>query len=461
LSDSESQALILEAGDPHPIDSRSIFRLAWPVILTNLLTTAVQWVDLLMVARLGKQTVAAVGLASFLITLLWAVMMALQTGTQIMVAQAYGAGERRVIDRTVQLAIVLGGIFALALSAFFYGPGKQSLVTAFLAFDVEPEVARIGTIYLSITLIMLSGMVISLVGQAALRAVGDTRTPLWLTGAANLLNIVFNYALIFGKFGMPELGVAGAAWGTVLARGIEAVLYLVLLYSGRLAIELRMSRFAFDWQVLKRLAALGSPAALEQMVFSVGQLIYQAVIASYGTNALAAYQIGVILLQAAFMPGLGISVAATTLVGQWVGAGDDGQAQLAGTRCRHLALILMSVMGVVFFFAAGPFARLVIDDPGVVALAVLFIRTLAVAQPFMAIHFAMAGALRGAGAVKAPLLGAVFGMYLGRLPISAAAAFVFGWPIHFAFVGMMLDHITRAGYLHGRWRKRVSSHLAS
>ena len=447
-----SQPILLEAGEPHAIDHRSILSLAWPVILTNLLTTAVQWVDLFMVARLGKETVAAVGLASFLTTLIWAVLTAVQTGTQILVAQAYGAGTRRLIDTTVQLALLIGSVIALAVAVVLNLPGNDLVFRAFLAFDTELIVAEIGASYLAITLLVLPAMLVSLVGQAALRAVGDTRTPLWLTGAANVLNAALNYALIFGKWGAPELGVIGAAWGTVGARSVEALAYLVLLYSGQLKVALRLSRFRFDVATIARLFRLGIPTALEQLVITTGLLIYQRVMASYGTEALAGYQVGVILLQASFMPGFGLSVAATTLVGQWMGAGQSATARIAGDRCRNLAVLLMSALGVVFIIIARPFATLVLPDESVVPIAVGFIWVLACAQPAMAAHFALGGALRGAGEVRSPLIGALLSMYVGRLPISLLAAFVFEGPILYAFVGMFLSHLLHAAFLWWRWR---------
>ncbi len=422
------------------------------MILTNLLTTAVQWIDLLMVARLGKQSIAAVGLSGFLTTLLWSVLMALQIGVQIVVAQAWGAGDRRTIGRSVQAAAALGVGFAIVVTAVF-SSNPWLLQRAFLAFDTESAVAQIGATYMRITLIVLPGMIFTLVAQAALRAAGDTRTPLWLTGLANVVNAGLNYVLIFGKLGMPELGVAGAAWGTVIARALEACAYLVLLYSGQLRVSLERRLYSWDLGLLRRLLHLGAPAALEQGVITLGFLLYNRVMASYGTDALAAYQIGVILLQAAFMPGFGFSVAATTLVGQWVGGGSPAQARLAGERCRWLAVGLMTTLGIAFFAFARPFSAWILDDPGVVEIAVLFIRALALAQPFMAVHFALSGALRGAGDVRSPLYAALVAMYAVRLPISMIAAFVLEGPILWCFVAMIAAHMARATVLDRRWRR--------
>ncbi len=441
------------APTPHPIDRRSILGLAWPVVATNLLTTAVSWVDLIMVSQLGKETVAAVGLAGFLQTLLWALFMSVQIGASIVVAQAYGAGDRRGAELGLGQALLVGGGLSVPLAAVLFVPGRGPLVAAFRAFDAEPAVAAIGSEYLHVVLLAIPALMLSLVCQGALRAAGDTRTPLWLTGTGNLLNVSLNYLLIFGHFGFPELGAVGAAWGTVLARSVEALLYVTLLSSDRLRLRLRARNLLVSPPQIRELVRLGTPAAIEQFVINLGFLIYNRAIASYGTDALAAYQVGVILLQAAFMPGFGFSVAATTLVGQWVGAGDPETARLAGRRCRTLAVALMSVLGALFFVAARPFARAIIDDDGVVDIATQFIQLLALSQPAMAVHFAMSGALRGAADTKSPLLAAILAMYGVRLPFSLAGAFLFQAPVLLAFLGMLGAHHVRAGVLMWRWRR--------
>ncbi|HVS63456.1 MAG TPA: MATE family efflux transporter [Thermoanaerobaculia bacterium] len=437
---------------PLAIDRRSILGLAWPVILTNLLTTAVSWVDLLMVSRLGTEAVAAVGLAGFMQTLAWAVLMSLQMGTAILVAQAWGRGDRERADHVTTQALVSASGLALAISVVVCWPGNPLLDWSFLAFDAEPSVAAIGADYLRVVLAALTAMIVSLVGQAALRSIGDTRTPLWLTGAANLLNIVFNSLLIFGLLGFPALGAVGAAWGTLIARSCEGLAYVAILAGRRRGVGLRWSSVRPQRATLGELLRLGLPSSGEQLVMNTGFLLYNRVIAAYGTEALAAYQVGVILLQASFMPGFGFSVAATTLVGQWVGAGDRDTAREAGRRCRDLAVLMMSALGVVFFFVAEPFTRFVLDDPLVVGNAVSFIRMLALSQPAMAIHFALSGALRGASDVRAPLGASVVAMYGVRLPIAAIAAFVAHAPILWVWVAMLCAHTVRATLLSWRWR---------
>ena len=280
---------------PPEITTRNIFSLAWPVVLTNLLMTAVQWVDLGMVGRLGKEAFAAVGLSGFIMSLFLLVLMAVSHGTATVVAQAYGANDRRRVNAGCKQSMILVGGLGLVLTVIACWPGSDLLHRIYLGEEAEPQVARLGADDLRVVMYANAATGLSLVAQAAIRSTGDTRTPLWLSGFANLLNIVLNYALIFGHFGAPEMGVQGAAWGTAVARGVECAAYLGLMATNTLRVQLPLRGWAFDRQVIRSIMRVGLPAGGEQLLVSIGFLIYNKLIASYGTNELAAYQLGVVV----------------------------------------------------------------------------------------------------------------------------------------------------------------------
>jgi Na+-driven multidrug efflux pump len=153
------------------------------------------------------------------------------------------------------------------------------------------------------------------------------------------------------------------------------------------------------------------------------------------------------------MPGFGFSVAATTLVGQRVGGGDTAGAREAGWRCNRLAVTMMSALGLAFFVLARPFARFVLDDPSVVPQAVLFTQMLALSQPAMAMHFALAGALRGAGDVRTPFVASLLAIYGARLSVAFAAAYALALPLVWLWWAMVADHHLRAGLLYWRFAR--------
>lgn len=433
--------------------SRNILSLAWPVVLTNLLVSAVGWVDLGMVGRLGKEPFAAVGLAGFIMGLFFLVFMAVSIGTAAVVAQAYGANDAARVNHATKQSMLLGGGLALALTLVVCWPSSSLLYRLFVWEDAAPAVAVLGAAYLRIVLLASVPTGITLIAQAALRSTGDTRTPLMITGVTNVINIGLNYMLIFGRWGAPELGVVGAAWGTAIANTIGCVAYLGLMGTGALRVQLTRRAWGFEPAMMGSIMRIGGPAAGEQLLGSVGFLLYNKVIAGYGTNELAAYQLGVVMLQFAFMPGMAFSVAATTLVGQWIGAGDRDLAERAGLLCTNIAGVFMTLMGVVFLLAAEPFARAYLGDPEVTPLATTFIRLLALSQPTMAIHFTIAGALRGAADTRAPLWASLISMYLVRLPIAAITAYLLHWSIYWVWMGMVFAHLSRAEYLYWRWRR--------
>jgi Na+-driven multidrug efflux pump len=181
------------------------------------------------------------------------------------------------------------------------------------------------------------------------------------------------------------------------------------------------------------------------------------VAARYGTSAVAAYFIGVRILAMSFLPGYGFAAAAAALVGQNLGANNPEVAEHSGWESTRLAIYLMSVCGLLIFVAARPIATLFIDDANVVTDAVAFIRTLAVAQPFMAIDFTLGGALRGAGDTRFPLIAVFVGFYGCRLAFAYAAAVVLHLGLPWVWFALMGDYLARAGlkawrFRSGRWK---------
>jgi Na+-driven multidrug efflux pump len=176
----------------------------------------------------------------------------------------------------------------------------------------------------------------------------------------------------------------------------------------------------------------------------IGFLMYLSIAARYGTSAVAAYFIGVKILALSFLPGFGFSAAASTIVGQQLGAHQPQSAERSGWEANRLAMILMSIAGLVIFVLARPIAQLFIDDPEVVSDTVSFIHVLALAQPLMAADSTLGGALRGAGDTRFPLLTVIFGFYVARLGCAWAAAHLFALPLIWVWAALLGDYVMRA-----------------
>ncbi|HVA80579.1 MAG TPA: MATE family efflux transporter, partial [Candidatus Binataceae bacterium] len=286
---------------------------------------------------------------------------------------------------------------------------------------------------------------------AALRGAGDTRTPLWIGGMIDVLAIVLNYVLIFGKLGFPALGVDGSAVATLIAIAIGGLLFFWALSLDGMVLNFHWHRLwpdrALGWRILR----VGNPAAIEQLVIQFGFVAYVAFVAGYGDKEVAAYFIGVRILALSFLPGFGFSNASATLVGQGLGAGDPEFARKAGWISTQLSIVLMSAMGALFVVFARPIAALFIDDPVVINYTVAFMYALGAAQPLMAIDWTITGALRGAGDSQFPLYGSLAWFYGMRLFLTILIAWHHG-PIIWIWWSLLADYIVRSAMKTWRFR---------
>jgi putative MATE family efflux protein len=432
---------------------RTIWSLAWPVIITFSLESIVGLIDMLMVGRLGASAVAAVGVGVQILHAVAAAMFAVGTGTLAIVARHIGARERDAAEDVLMQSIAA----AVALAAAAVIPVIVWAPFLVRAFGVEASVVATGATYVRIEMLGVPAEAVIFVVAMGLRGAGDTRTPLLVSAALGLIKVIGNYTLIFGHFGLPALGVAGAACATVLSFASGAALAVGLLARGRLTLRLHLRGMLPRLAVIRRVLAIGYPAAIEHVLMQIGFFLYIVFASQYGTAAVAAYFIGVRILALSFLPGFGFAAAAGALVGQNLGAGRPVRAERSGWAANRLAVYLMTAGGLCVFIAARPIARLFVDDPLVIEDAVSFILVLAAAQPLMAIDFTIGGALRGAGDTRFPLVAVFVGFYGCRLGVAYLVTFVFQLDLFWLWFALVGDYVARAllkGYRFksGRWK---------
>jgi putative MATE family efflux protein len=202
---------------------------------------------------------------------------------------------------------------------------------------------------------------------------------------------------------------------------------------------------------VRRLVRIGLPAAAEQGVWQAGFILFLFIVSLYGTAPYAAYNIGVQILSLSFVVGFGFSIAASTLVGQHLGADDPQGATRAGWRAMGIAVGVMLVFGAVIVLRAEPIARLMIDDPEVVRLSVVFIYVLGSVQALMAVEFTLGGALRGAGDTRFPLFTVLCGLFGARVVLAASFAAA-GLPVEWVYAALIADYVVKASLLTWRFR---------
>jgi len=383
-----------ETDDPETLMRRRVMRLAWPAVVQGLLMTSIQVVDTFLVSLLSDDALAAVGTASQLIFVMFVALIAIEIGASVLVAQAVGAGDRETAGKVARESITLGLLLAIPVSLLGYVLRYQLLGL----FGLEPAVEQLGVEYWGVVSLAIALVMLVFVLSGILQGSGDTATPMWGTAVATVVNTVFAYVLIFGKWGFPELGVAGSAWGSVIGWSAQVVFMLVMIGHGSRPFTFyRRSGWWPGMETTRGIFKVGGPTAVEDLAISTGLAVHTGIVAVLGTASLAAHRIVFNALNLSFMPGFGLAIAATALVGQAVGARDPASGRLATKISAQFAVLWMGSMGVIYFVLAGPIASIFTGDADVRSIGAESMQALALSQPFWGMLFVFSGALRGTG----------------------------------------------------------------
>ncbi|MFR9709689.1 MATE family efflux transporter [Paenibacillus sp. MB22_1] len=424
-----------------------ILALGVPAMIENLLQTIVGFVDTLFVAKLGLAEVAAVGVTNAILAVYLAVFMAMGVGTSSLIAKSVGAGDMErakvIAKQSTWLSAVLGIVFGI-ITLLFAEPLLRIM-------GAEPDVLADGIVYFRIVAIPSIFISLMTVFGSVLRAAGDTKTPMKVGIWINLIHVVLDYILIFGLFGMGGWGIAGAAWATVIARAIGTVLLFLFIRKSKLSFSLRTATLSerFTLPLLK----LSTPAAAERLIMRFGQVLYFGLIVRIGTDVYAAHMIAGNIEIFSYMPGYGLAVAATTLVGQSLGANRRADAYRYGLLTTGIAVIFMSLIGVLLFIFSPLAATWFTGQVDVVDMVTTALRIDAFAQPFLAVGLVLAGALQGAGDTKSPMYSTAIGMWLIRVVGVYVLCIYWGMGIAGVWLSIAIDLLIRAVYLLFRFKR--------
>lgn len=428
--------------------SRSVWKLAWPNIISNLLFTTVGFVHIKIVAELGTSSVAAVTTGHRVFFLVQAILMGVSVATTAMIARAWGAGE---IERAELVSWTSVGL-SMALAAVLSIP--VLLIPAQIAglFGLDAETTQLAATFIFWLGLFNVFTAINMMLGTALRAIGDVITPLWFLLASSSLNVTGAYLLAFGIGPLPQMGVAGVSLGGSFGASLITIVFVMVWWRG--GFNLRpVKKAVIDWVTAKQIFVIGAPAVAEQGIVQLAFLLFFVIIAQYGTEPYAAYGIGITLVAFSIVIGFGFGIATATLVGQQLGAGNPEGAMLAVSRSLRMALAAMVSLSILLAWAAEPLANFMIDDPEVVHLTVAFIYMIALAQPLMACEFAIGGALRGAGDTRFPLIATFCGILFGRL-LPALIFLLLDFSVYWIFSVMILDYAIKSTLLLRRYRSR-------
>ena len=418
-------------------ETLSVWGLAWPSIIANILFASVGVVALKAVGSLGTDAVAAVGTGGRIFFVIQSIMMAISTGTTALVAKAYGAKRYQEASQVLFDSILIS-IFLSFISIFVIWVAGDDLLGL---FGLETNAKQLAIDYLKVLILFSPTFGISIVAGSAIRAAGDVKTPLFIGLIQNALNIFLVLGFVNGNYGLPELGVIGAAYAGGISFAFGAVLTILIWLLQFVTIPLPKIN-AFSFARFRELIRVSTPAGLEQGVFQLGLLIYFWIISLYGNAPIAAYNVGINILMLSFMVGQGFTIAGATLTGQYIGAQNAKEAKRSGWRSAGLTMISMSILGIILALASRPIAGYFVQDEEVIRLTVLFVWLLGIMQPLMALEFALGGALRGAGDTKSPLIIVSISLICFRL--SFAGIFVLlNFPVEYIFGSLIIDYFVK------------------
>ncbi len=444
-------AVRMPAPSSRPAVRKEILKLAWPVVAEQLLATMANMVDAALVGRLGAISTAAVGLTQMPHWFMVGLFMGLGVGVNALVARFHGAGEEHRLEATTRAGFWLGLVTALLMGSlvFLFAPQILTLVGA------EPEVLPIGVPFLRLMVPGMIGIFWSTVMGAALRATGDTRTPMLINLGANVLNAIMAYSLIYGHFGAPALGVNGAGIATSTTRLLAALAFLLVLLRREQGARLDWRRlFSIDLSLLWRILKVGAVSSSERMFSTIVYIGYARMVNTLGTVAVAAQYIAVQAENVSWMLASGFSMAAAAMVGQRLGAGRTEAAESVIKEATRMAMIALGVLTVLFIAVPRPYIALFTSDGSVLEMAAAALRVGGLSEVPTALVLVLNGALSGAGDTK-PLFLVTLAGGIVRLAMTAVLVMWMGLGLEAAWFAAFVDWVVRAFVIWWRFRSGV------
>ncbi len=438
----------------------TVWKLAWPTMLTNVFGGLQGIVDHVMVGHLvGFTGNAAIGVSWQIFIVVIAFISSLFTGMSVLVARFAGAGDEEKVDRTIYQAFLTAvgiSLLVMAPAGYLLSPSLLDLVNA--APDVKAEALP----FLRVMFMFSSGMLVFFMLGGALRSAGDARTPMTLGIWMTVLNVVFNVILIRGLGPVPAFGTTGAAMGTVIAAGLVSLYALAKLWGGGWVVSFpRRGGFGPDWGIIRSLFRFGLPAGIQGIAMNVGGVLMLAFIGSLAQSAAAQAAFAVAysqLFSFVTWTAIGLMGAAAAVAGQNLGAGRPDRAAEAVQVAARVAAGGAAAIGAVFVVLPGPLLAVFgMNEPAVVEIGTQLLRVLGVSGVFIAVALTYTGGLQGTGDTRGPLYISIVSQVVVPLGICFVIQRLGTLDPIDIWVAILLGHATRCAlsvlrFNQGRWR---------
>ncbi|MCI9457900.1 MAG: MATE family efflux transporter [Oscillospiraceae bacterium] len=427
---------------------KDVAKVAAPAVAEMILVSIISSVDSMMVSTLGPEAIAAVGITDQPRMITLAAINSLNAAVTTIVARRKGQNDRDGANRCLTQALMVSLMLVLTLASLCFTFARPILLFA----GAQPDVIDMGVTYMRIILFGVVFTALSLTMTASQRGVGNTRISMVTNMTANIVNVIFNYLLIGGNLGFPRLGIAGAALATSIGNFTAFVMALVSVTrpGGFLQLRLRQ-KWAFDKETMKNIANIGSGTLVDQACARVGFFINSKLIASLGTIPYATHLICMHVVNLSFSCGDGLSVAATSLVGQNLGKERPDLSLLYGKLCQRVAFCFSLVLMTLFLVARRPIIGLFSQEAEILELGsqVMFFAVVICLVQISQVVFT--GCLRGAGDVKYVAMVTFISITILRPSLTGSMAYLLGWGLLGAWAAFLLDQCVRFVFVYRRF----------
>lgn len=434
---------------------KHLLAFSWPMFLGNLLQTLYNTVDSIWVGRfLGPDALGAVSVGFPIIFALVSLVMGISMATTVMVSQFFGAKQDKLVQKTIQNSLLLlcaGGVIFSFIGVIFHRQLLQMINT-------PQELVADASAYLTIFLSGLIFMFLYNIFGAIMRGLGDSQTPLVYLAYATFLNIILDPIMIFGIGPVPKMGVAGAALATVISQALSAVLGLRYMFKNDLIGSWK--GFQPDWEIIGKTFKIGLPAGIQQSVVSMGHIVVNSLINSFGRVVVAAFAAAAKLEGFAFMPIMSLSFAASAVAGQNLGADKPQRAHKTLYWSVVIVVAISLLVGFFLFLSPKLWLSVFTDDPNVLAEGSMYLRILAFSYIPFGVMFMINGLLRGAGDTLATMITSIFSLWLVRVPLAYYLARTVGLGSRGVWIAMATSPLSGLAFSYlyyrtGRWQRAV------
>lgn len=438
-----------------------ILTIALPSLVELVLTSLTSMADQIMVGRLpgqlGVQALSAVGLCMNPKFILMTALMAINTGTTAVVARYRGMGNQEKANQTFKQSL----IFNIFLSAIMMVIGvvfARKLIGLIAGNGISETTVEYAVTYFRIQMYGFIPLMMTNTVTSTLRAIGDSKMPMVYNTIANVVNLFFNYGLIYGKLGMPEMDVAGASLATVIGQCVAFVIAMYIMFSKKRYVYLDFKeKTGYNKTIMSNVLGIGLPSMLEQLCLRIGIIIYSRIVASLGDIAYATHMVCMNIQSLTFMSGMAFQNSATTLMGQSLGRRRLDMADNYTRMTRNISFWISCVIGVILALFGGQIVNIYNSTPEIVEMGGKLLAIVAITQPFQSSQFVTTGALRGAGDTKYPAVV----IFICTLIVRSVLGYIFVIQLDMGLIGawlaIVVDQLLKtamifARYNTGKWR---------